>query len=265
MTPGGVTHRKRILVLLCLAVALVCSCEKNPAREKLEQMDVRYSKKEFLKRVEKSDYDVVELFLAAGMNPDARDKTGATALQYAAREGNLEIVKLLMEKGADVNRGAVLAWAIAGLERRTRREPGQELVKLPRDEENARQAEVIRYLVEHGADVNAGTPLHSAVRAGDLEIVRLLVEHGADINATNGRSKITALMRAAQYAPPEVVQYLLDHGADPNAKTVVYTQDSRQMLKEIFTGPQEGRTALQIAEALERHEIVKMLKEAGAK
>lgn len=261
-------HRKWILVLLCLSVALLCSCEKNPAREKLEQMDVLYSKKEFLKRVEESDYDVVELFLAAGMNPDAGDKAGATALQYAAREGNLEIVKLLMEKGADVNRGAVLVWAIGGLERRTERVPGQGLVSLPRDEESARQAEVILLLLEHGADVNASAPIVYAAETGDLEIVRLLVEHGADVNAKLGTWERTALMLAVEYAPPEVVQYLLEQGADPNARMVMHSHDGFQSIKEIFTGPQpsgKGGRALRVAEFLERPEIVKMLKEAGAK
>lgn len=252
--------RKWILVVLGLSFGLLSSCEKNPAREKLQQMDVRYSKKEFLKRVEQSDYDAVELFLAAGMNPDVADKEGATVLMYAAREGNLEIVKLLMEKGADVNVNAdgrtALGWAAGGL---------------VGDEGVGKHAEVIRFLVERGTDVNAGTPIRAAVLADDFEIVRLLVEHGADVDAREGLSERTALMYAAQRASPEIVQYLLEHGADPNARMAMRTQDGDQVLrtlKELFVDPQpidRGSIALAIAEDADRPEIVELLKAAGAK
>lgn len=81
--------------------------------------------------------------------------------------------------------------------------------------------------VRNGADVNARCymnenstyyPLVQAAIVGSLEIVRLLVESGADVNQQqmNGES---ALANAANVASPgrlRIAQYLLEHGADPD-------------------------------------------------
>ena len=62
----------------------------------------------------------VELFLEAGMDPNAAGKDGKTALMVAARGGYMEIVKLLLDKGADVNakdkkfEATSLIWAAVG-------------------------------------------------------------------------------------------------------------------------------------------------------
>ncbi|GAB4351242.1 MAG: ankyrin repeat domain-containing protein [Candidatus Abyssubacteria bacterium] len=209
-------------------------------------MNVQYSKKEFLKRVKQSDRQVVELFLAAGMSPDTRDKEGATALMCAAGKGDVDIARLLVEHGADVNVktkrcGTALIWATGGLI----------------DEEEEDHVEVIRFLVEHGADVNVQpryrggtlgmTPLMDASHAGNIDVVRFLLEHGANVNA-EAHYRRTALMEAVQYAPAEVVRLLLEHGADPNVE---------------MTGP--GGTALTLAERMDRPDVVKMLIDAGAK
>jgi ankyrin repeat protein len=39
----------------------------------------------------------------AGANPDAKDEDGFSALHYAATHGRLECVRLLVDRGADVN------------------------------------------------------------------------------------------------------------------------------------------------------------------
>jgi len=81
--------------------------------------------------------------------------------------------------------------------------------------------EVVQYLVEHGADVNASeddgaTAVYIASQNGHLEVVRYLVEHGADVNASEDDG-ITTLLIASQEGHLEVVQYLVEHGADVNA------------------------------------------------
>ncbi|HMT07450.1 MAG TPA: ankyrin repeat domain-containing protein [Pyrinomonadaceae bacterium] len=96
---------------------------------------------------------------------------------------------------------------------------------------------VVDFLISHGGDVNrqapdtGETPLHSALcKAGRpyfLNVIKLLVENGADVNAktipgveTGGfmrdvRTKgETPLHRAAAYGDEAMIQYLLDHGAD---------------------------------------------------
>lgn len=234
--------QRMIAALLISLLALVLACEENPARQELARMNVKYSKHELLKRVEDSDLATVELFLAAGMDPDTKDREGATALMYAAANGDIDCVRLLLEHGADVNTkdkygGTALNSAAGGLVNR----------------ESGNHADVIRLLVERGADVNAQaygdswTPLMRAAQKGNLDIVRFLVEHGANVNA-EAEYRRTALMDAVQDAPIEVIKFLLEHGADPSIE---------------MEGP--GGTALSLAEHMNRPEVVKLLKEAGAK
>ena len=49
------------------------------------------------------------------------------------------------------------------------------------------QVEVVRMVIEHGADITAqvedGTPLHLAAQKGQLKVASMLVEHGADMTA----------------------------------------------------------------------------------
>ena len=58
-------------------------------------------------------------------------------------------------------------------------------------------AEIVRVLIEHGADVTMqdkahSTPLHLASSMGNTEIVRLLLQHGADV-ATQDENNRTPL------------------------------------------------------------------------
>jgi ankyrin repeat protein len=82
------------------------------------------------------------------------------------------------------------------------------------------QLDVVKYLVEEkGADVNAAnkdgnTPLHWAVRYGKWDIVKYLVEEkGADVNAANNDGN-TPLHWAAEKGKLDVVKLLIEHGAD---------------------------------------------------
>ena len=96
----------------------------------------------------------------------ARDRRGATLLMHAAAFGNVEILKLLLDAGADVNArndfdATALLWG-------------------------ARDPEKARLLIEHGANVNARskqgrTPLMLAsLRPGGSETVALMLQKGAD-------------------------------------------------------------------------------------
>ncbi|MBU2947573.1 ankyrin repeat domain-containing protein [Zobellia uliginosa] len=51
-----------------------------------------------------NDYETVEKFLELGSNIEAKEKTmGMTAVMYAARYNNVELVELLVSKGADLS------------------------------------------------------------------------------------------------------------------------------------------------------------------
>ena len=79
----------------------------------------------------------------------------------------------------------------------------------------------VKSLLLEGADVNSKDhagwrPIHEAMREGDnaLNIIRLLVEHNANINALSD-SGSTALHDAAAYMSEEIIEYLIKSGADP--------------------------------------------------
>jgi ankyrin repeat protein len=86
------------------------------------------------------------------------------------------------------------------------------------------QAEVARYLVLKGADVNLPSnngfhvyPLHSAVAGNYTDIARMLVNSGAHVNIKQ-QAGATPLHSAAQNGNTEVIILLLEHGADVNAR-----------------------------------------------
>jgi len=84
----------------------------------------------------------------------------------------------------------------------------------------ASEKSVVKYLVEHGADVNqvnrnGNTPLLVSSENGHLQVVQYLIEHGADVNRGNNNG-VTPLWMSSQNGHLPVVQYLIEHGADVN-------------------------------------------------
>ncbi len=114
---------------------------------------------------------------------------------------------------------------------------------------------VVRYLLDHGADVNAhskgkGTDRTALIAAasmdGNDEIMHLLVERGAALN-TPGEEGWTALVWAARDGNMGYVKYLLSKGANPNVKG------------------SDGKSIIQLAKETDnpsRFKIIKILKEA---
>ena len=86
--------------------------------------------------------------------------------------------------------------------------------------------EKVRSLLSEGANANSKDhagwrPIHESMREGDnaLRIIRLLVDHGADINAQSDSGN-TALHDAAAYMTHEIIEYLVKSGADPSVKNL---------------------------------------------
>jgi ankyrin repeat protein len=97
---------------------------------------------------------------------------GFTPLGLACFFGHFEIVKYLVERGAEVNIPSSNSFKVAPIHSATA----------------ISNYEITELLIKNGADVNAKqqsgvTPLHSAAHNGKIEITKLLVKHGADVNA----------------------------------------------------------------------------------
>ena len=140
---------------------------------------------------EKSDKVVAALIANSKTDIEITDKVGENAMMMAALNDDLTIVKILIEKGAEVNKKgwAPLHYAAAN---------GND--------------EIVKLLLDHSAYVDAGspngtTPLMMAARGGHVSTVKLLLDNGADINVKN-QIGMTALDFAKQYKEPDVIEGL---------------------------------------------------------
>ena len=127
-----------------------------------------------------------------------------SALIVSSEKGNYEIVKYLLESGADVN---------------IRNSNGETALIKAAAKKNYR---VIKLLIESGADVNvksgnAHTALIMASTIDDFNTIKLLIESGADVNAKN-RYGITTLMKVSRFWSLKDVKLLIEKGADVNAE-----------------------------------------------
>ncbi|KAJ5154427.1 uncharacterized protein N7500_009866 [Penicillium coprophilum] len=140
----------------------------------------------------------LRIMLERGADVNAKDPAGYTALELAAFQGSKQVIQLLLEYGANVNlrgslNGPPLYHAI---------EQGSEAV--------------VPLLIEYGADVNAETygvtPLMLAAKLGNLSINLCLLEAKADVNARDSFGQ-TALHLAILNGRTQVARMLLDAGA----------------------------------------------------
>ncbi|HXP89029.1 MAG TPA: ankyrin repeat domain-containing protein [Bryobacteraceae bacterium] len=128
-----------------------------------------------------NDLELIDQLLAAGANVKAANQDGATALYQAGENGNAAIIERLLRAGADVN-GTFLFTGETALMEASR----------------AGSIEAIKVLLDHGADVNAKetlrgtTALMWAAVEGHADAMRVLIEHGADVNAQSKKEKATA-------------------------------------------------------------------------
>ncbi|KUL90511.1 hypothetical protein ZTR_00271 [Talaromyces verruculosus] len=137
---------------------------------------------------------------------DRMDRSGRTALQWASERGNLEIIQLLLERGADVNsQGGEYGNALQGA---------------------AREGHfgVVQLLIEKGAKVNAqggeyGNALLGAVRKGHFEVVQLLIEKGANVNTKAATPVMTALHFSALKGDVGMTKFMCSYHANPNAQS----------------------------------------------
>jgi hypothetical protein len=153
----------------------------------------------FANTLELGDLKRAESWLDAGLPPDFAGSRIGSGLLIGAWEGNIELMRLFISRGADINQTNA---------------HGETALTLAAWRGKLAAA---RWLVERGARVNAParqwSPLHYAALAGHADVVDYLIAEGADINAlsTNGSS---VLMMAVYEGRQELAQKLIDLGAD---------------------------------------------------
>ena len=287
------------------------------ARSELAERGIPYSQSSFVTYAQDGDLDVVRLFVEAGLDvnvqpyssssiyhiigqedveqldnlgarvlPQEGDEFNDTALMKAAGQGHIEVVRFLVEQGADLNirnqQGQnALMFAAAG---------GHLAVVLLLIDSRANARTLLgfysygydpdTYSYEYGPDtplmwaaygghlevvqvlLDDGAPSGSAAMAwaaygGHLEVVQVLLENGGQISPRE--SGITALMFAAYGGQLEVVRFLLGNGADIHVQTDEWLSVSSDVRNIYSQGI--GPSALTLAIDQGQAEIVRLLLE----
>ena len=140
---------------------------------------------------EKSDQVAAALIADPKTDIEKLDAAGENAMMLAALNGDLELVKLLISKDAEVNKKG---WA-----------PLHYAASNGNDD-------IVKLLLDHDAYIDAGspngtTPLMMASRGGHVSTVKLLLDSGADLNVKN-QLGLTALDFAKQYHAKDVEEGL---------------------------------------------------------
>ena len=238
----------------------------------------RYDRTALMKAAVKNELDFARLLIKSGADVNARDEDDETALMKAARFSE-DMTKLLIAEKADVNaKNNINQTALMFAVKYNAVDIAKMLIKEGVDIEN------LKFLLEAGADMYAKdkdgyTVLMAAAEGNAADTAKLFIEAGMDVNAkmdskprplssgwigadwVDSYQMIddwTALMLAAYRNAADVARLLIKAGADVNTKT------------------NEGKTALTLAFEAEadmnrekptpiKYEVIDVLKAAGAK
>jgi hypothetical protein len=150
-------------------------------------------------------FQLAQILHRAGSSVDPRGFEENSPLHSAAYYADIEMVRVLLDYGVDVNSRNKDGWT--------------PLYYAPNSYPNDPGA--ARLLLDRGADPNLGakdgqTPLHEALQYGWIEMARLLIEHGANVEViqVKGKHGKTALEIASEEQYDEIVKLLMEHGAD---------------------------------------------------
>lgn len=221
-----------------------------------------------LELIKQADYGPVwkvQYFLHLGANPNTRSDGGSTPLLNAIKKGhrpyNSELkVSLLLQNGADVeftdSKGVTPLMAAV----------------------NAGNENIVRTLLDHGADPKKLAPLSLAAKKGHYRVVKVLLEKGAEVEKETGG--VTPLSRAVREGEHAVVRTLLDVGkANANAKTkygltplIIAAQKGLYSIAQtLLSGgavvdgtDKDGMTPLMYAVKHGHADVVRMLLDKGA-
>ena len=149
------------------------------------------------------DGDIGEIERLLNEGADVNESGLASPLFYAIQSNHTDAARLLIERGADVDKASTWGTPIHEAARRG-------------------NAEIVGLLLEQGVDLSVTaskemTPLHSAADGGSVEATQYLLDHGADVNALttleeppihyarlNGHEAVAQLLIDHGWAPPEV-------------------------------------------------------------
>jgi ankyrin repeat protein len=222
--------------------------------------------KKFINLVRDGDAEVVGTYFSEHWLDLGLDWPGASPLSIASLNGHLAVIRLLIEKGADVNHGKSLAL---------------------RKAVECGKVGAVKLLVEHGADITDADggdgALTLACRKGNVEVVKALLPNGPQsvFHLKKGTCMLQGyhsqfssvacpVSEAVVHKNRELVKWFLDGGVPVPAAALVLAADNRDydMARTLLDGGADvqatasnGRSALMQAGS---EEIIKLLLDHGA-
>jgi len=142
-----------------------------------------------------------------GLDIDSLGEYASTPLHYACREGNIEIIKLLIENGADVNLKNHYSTLYPIFDAITAMNNQKKYFL------------IIQLLIENGADIKkvdsfGNTLLYYAIEQENIPLIKFLIQLGCDINHVSRHDKDSVLHYAYFQKNREIISLLIEHGAD---------------------------------------------------
>ncbi|KAM5372227.1 hypothetical protein ACJA88_008976 [Fusarium oxysporum] len=189
--------------------------------------------KRFLFTCSSGSVPLVRRMIQQGMSVDGSNEEEDSPLQVACYYLNFEVVRLLLQRGANVRARSsqpgdpitLTLWACASplqqqLEQRGTRHQKYLNSEVVDYRTTQRCTNIVRILLEYGATADNGTdelesPLQLASFIGSFEIAKLLIEHGASLDKTTGSFK-TPLFSALQGNNRGIISLILEKGVDVN-------------------------------------------------
>ena len=184
--------------------------------------------------------NMLKWLLDRGANPNVVTEKGYSVLHLAASRGDLDIIRLCLNRGADVN---LAKEGTVNLKKKRYyiEHSGPTALDIALKEKKTAAAKV---LIEHGGDIrawdrrNGWTALHRAVEADDISIAKLLLSRGAAVNAQAVRGKTPITMTKN----PAMISLLKSHGA----------KDGYRALHTMFMNAIRSIDYVQIKKSLDR-------------
>jgi len=184
------------------------------------------------------DLKLTDYLITKGLSLKDTDTNGNTAFNYAARVGNIDLLKKLLERKVKYTDNALLIATQGSRRESTTLEAYKYLVEevklkptfVNKSGDNIlhllagrpNQKEIISYFLTKGVDVNkvnneGNTPYSIAAGARENGALELVLPNAKNINLQNAKGE-SALTLAVKSGTPEAVSLLLAKGADVNVK-----------------------------------------------
>ena len=239
---------KHLLLTIIAAVVVVGCGPTNPPDRAAAQLllGLKPSEMKIWEAAGRGNIEAVQYHLNKGVDINAKDYKGWTALHHASWDLHKEAVELLINEGAQINvkipSGEETPLDLIQsrnwdrvLERQLKKKEIVELLLKNGGKHGSiygaargGDLEAVKKFLDEGADINqrghggGGTPLHCASSwSNKKEVVELLIAKGADVNAKDDQGYYleTPLHKAAFWGNTEIIEFLIAKGADVNAKS----------------------------------------------